>query len=272
MKYCYTKMNTNNNISPVFYDFDKMSEEELKKLCQLLIIENNSLKLSLLNISGENKTLNEKLSSILIKANTDHLIIEQNDSLKELVKQLQEENFNLKNDELRKQLDEQKELISSHENRIKALEDNNKPITIREAMRILERHICMEVAGSKNSFRKLFNFEKIKICNDSTYKTKLEGIFQSLGLTEDHITLLHYLKDTGDYVVYVSRPVYTFDEWKNLMTDLLSSDADDMDNAAELANDLLDALKVYIPPTTSTEPWIINDPIGNVIKPIYKIN
>jgi hypothetical protein len=45
--------------------------------------------------------------------------------------------------------------------RLLAVESRDNPITGREAMRILETHICLDAAGSKSRFYKYFNIARM---------------------------------------------------------------------------------------------------------------
>jgi hypothetical protein len=40
-------------------------------------------------------------------------------------------------------------------------ESRDNPVTVREAMRVLETHICLDASGSKSRFYKYFNIAKI---------------------------------------------------------------------------------------------------------------
>lgn len=150
--------------------------------------------------------------------------------LTEEVSRLREENeaLHLENQKLR-------EKIQQLAARVDALERRDQAITIREIMRTLERHICLDIVGTigfpltilifhpgsrtraKNSF---FNFAKLKA--DPTFN-------ESLTKKGYPVDIVERLKD-GNRATHDQRPTLTVDEFKEMTLD----DDDDNNNAVQL--------------------------------------
>jgi len=62
--------------------------------------------------------------------------------------------------------------IASLTNRISKLESRVHPITVREIMRMIEKHVSLAVAGSKTQAKTYYNFDQIE--RDPTLKAKLD--------------------------------------------------------------------------------------------------
>ena len=139
-------------------------------------------------------------------------------------------------------------------------------------MRILERHICLASAPSKSQFKKKFyNFDKINTSKDLTVQASLEAELARVGLSNDEIGMLGYLKDCGDFSAHFERPQLTFLEWEEFIQSPIGSEVDDSEtleeNAAKLK--LLTALSSYIP-VESDGHWKIEDPIEKPKAPVFK--
>jgi uncharacterized coiled-coil protein SlyX len=92
-------------------------------------------------------------------------------------------------------------------------------ITVREIARILERHICVEAAGSKRHAKKnYFNFSKLR--EDSTMKAQLSTVLNSYNLTSG---IIERLKEEGTAACYDPRDPET----KELFLALIAHAADD---------------------------------------------
>jgi hypothetical protein len=91
-------------------------------------------------------------------------------------------------------------ISKEHSLRLSALESRDNLITVREAMRVLETHICLDAAGSKSRFYKYFNIAKISQSNESKTQEDLTRVLTALNLTEGHLNILAYLKDNGDLI------------------------------------------------------------------------
>jgi len=214
-------------------NFDDMGVEDLRDNGKNLFNENQMLKMSMFTAIGHFEMgkgqMNEEIKQLTANATQNYLTVQRNTSLEEsnllllkanelkdneivelkaLVAELQEENVNLKS-----AVHKYEDIIQRHETRIELLESMANPITIREAMRILERCLCLEAAGSKNSFKKKFyNFDKIRLSGDLTTQSNLATVLTTRGLSLDHIDYLGYLKDCGDLKVHHEQPVLSPDE------------------------------------------------------------
>ena len=141
--------------------------------------------------------------------------------------------------------------------RLRAIEERDTPITIREMMRILERSLCMDAAGSKSKFRKYFNIDKIKTSTDVHIQQALNRILQERNLGEDHLDAIAYLKDAGDKSAHDGRPVLCKLEWIRLLNEALTDEGD-----SQIVGDLVAALEHYIPcPGNENDPWAVTDPM-----------
>eukprot|EP01033_Poteriospumella_lacustris_P005926 gene5926-gene6524 len=150
--------------------------------------------------------------------------------------------------------------MSDTEKRISELEARAERITVREAFRILEVHICLEaVGGSKSKFRNgNHDFDAISKTADPKITAQLSTILSTRGLSTDHLTMIGYLKEHGDF--NLSKPVMmTKDEWCEILTgeDLNeASEADERNDeeekqlalaAVRITTDLLSVLESYNP-------------------------
>lgn len=129
------------------------------------------------------------------------------------------------------------------------LKTRDKPITVREAMRILEKYICLEVAGSKTKLKKCYSIEKIKDGTVSEYKTKLEEIKVKYGMTDDHFDMLAYFRETGGFCANKIRSVLTRENWN-----LAIMEEDDNDDDKIIKLKLLEVLERFSP-CESNELW-----------------
>mmetsp|Transcript_18402 Transcript_18402/g.26528 ORF Transcript_18402/g.26528 Transcript_18402/m.26528 type:complete len:272 (+) Transcript_18402:34-849(+) len=210
---------------------DNMSEADLRINFKIIHNENAQLKLvngaiaeKLNGLSSEVVKLTEKNRELHAKAISDHLLVEQNDNLRQTLEELKKENVMLKieNEILRNKLND-------YEKRISELEARDEPITVREAVRILEAYICLEaVGGSKTKFKNgNHNFDAISKTSDPKVTAKLANILSVRGLSKDHLATISYLKDCGDFGAHASRPAMTKEEWIVALT------GEDVDEASE---------------------------------------
>mmetsp|Transcript_18400 Transcript_18400/g.26523 ORF Transcript_18400/g.26523 Transcript_18400/m.26523 type:complete len:286 (+) Transcript_18400:34-891(+) len=224
---------------------DNMSEADLRINFKIIHNENAQLKLvngaiaeKLNGLSSEVVKLTEKNRELHAKAISDHLLVEQNDNLRQTLEELKKENVMLKieNEILRNKLNDYEKRISElearendYEKRISELEARDEPITVREAVRILEAYICLEaVGGSKTKFKNgNHNFDAISKTSDPKVTAKLANILSVRGLSKDHLATISYLKDCGDFGAHASRPAMTKEEWIVALT------GEDVDEASE---------------------------------------
>ena len=142
--------------------------------------------------------------------------------------------------------------------RLSAVESRDTPITIREAMRKLERFLCLEAAGSKNRFRMFYNINKINTSTEIQIQSDWNGVLQRRNLRAEHIVALEFLKDCGDEMTHDQRPALSKSLWSTLLQTALSEGEDEDESNLQLSQGLLSALEHYIPCPSSDEPWVIN--------------
>lgn len=240
-----------------------------------LILQNDAL-IQQVQASYDEKRISEqlrtKITELSAKITDQSLICQQNNELKIANEELTKLNNQMKQEiqELRDLVQTLKEenrrlqkIIESYEERITNLERRDKPITVREAMRILERFICLESAGSKNKFlTKFFNFDKITKSGDTTVVANFNNILNRLGLTTAHLEYLSNLKDNGDIATHDNRPRLSKAEWDAMQKDG-DDEEDDEISISELWTGLINSLATYIPPPSDPfEPWVIEDPVN----------
>ena len=138
--------------------------------------------------------------------------------------------------------------------RLSAVESRDNPITVREAMRVLETHICLDAAGSKSRYYKYYNIARISQSKESKAQEDLTRVLTALNLTEEHLNMLAYLKDNGDIYTHYRRPMLSKAEWISMLT------VDD-DACSECAQELIKALEHYIPCPSDGKPWNITNPM-----------
>lgn len=177
--------------------------------------------------------------------------------------------------------------LSDCEKRISKLEARDERITVREVIRILEAHICLEaVGGSKTKFRNgNYSFDAISSTADPKVTAQLSTILSTRGLSTDHLSTISYLKDCGDFGAHGSRPVMTKDEWYEILTgeDLKeASEAGERNDeeekqlalaAVEIKTDLLRVLESYNPCPAAGGAWEIKSPVAKPMKvPVLKLS
>ena len=126
------------------------------------------------------------------------------------------------------------------------------PISIRDVMRFLERHICRKVAGSRRNYRTFYNFSIIKSDGTNELKVALDEELNALQLDENHVALILFLKETGDNF---PRKMLTRREWDEIIVD-----EDDTQQDIEEKRNLLVALEVFNPVSSVDNWWIITAP------------
>eukprot|EP01033_Poteriospumella_lacustris_P003934 gene3934-2796_t len=247
-----------------------------------LKLVNEAITKQLTELSSEVGRLTEKNGDFLAKATEAHLLVEQNENLRHTVEELQKENLFLKseNEMLRNKLDD-------YEKRITELEARDRPITVSEAVRILEAHICLEaVGGSKTTFRwGNYNFAEISKTADPKVTAQLSKILSARGLSADHLAMISYLKDCGDFGAHGCRPAMTKDEWLDVLTGEDAAEASEADvrsdeeekqlalAAVRIKTDLLNVLEAYNPCPAAGSVWEITSPVTKPMKtPVLKLS
>ena len=144
--------------------------------------------------------------------------------------------------------------IKELSDRLEAVEKRDKPIAVREAMRELEKRVCMEAAGSKSKAKALFNFSRFDSHGDAADQARLKQVMARLSLSDDCVNALGFMKDLGDSATHDSRPSLPVSEWAGLLTAALRGSPFDGD--AGIPEALLRALQSYVPaPADSAAPW-----------------
>jgi hypothetical protein len=166
--------------------------------------------------------------------------------------------------------------IEALNTRVIALENRGVPITVREAMRILEAHICLEAAGSKRKYIcGHYNFEKIRN-GETDVQTRLATIMSDHGLTNDHLNMFDYLKDNGDYSAHHNRPLLTPLEFTNVLLEDETNETSSLDEEVVQENNikkkLLQVLLSYSPCDDENNTWNLQHPIHKQTKsPVCQI-
>lgn len=257
-----------------YKDLEQLSQAELLEFAQglrgynvRLVLENAKLSSALVECGKEKSELKDKLASFQSKVATDHLLVEEITQLKEYIKQLEEENAALK--EIRARLHEE---LKQLETRISRLEEEKvTPVTVREAMRILERWVCFRAVGmSKSTFKAGFYcFDKINTSGDTKLCAALDEELTKLGLSSAHLGMLAYLKDCGDFVAHV-RGEFSALEWEAIVCGADEDSEMDEDEAKErrIKTELIAALSLVVPHNT-VGALCIRDPVEKaMVKPV----
>jgi FtsZ-binding cell division protein ZapB len=255
-------------------------------------MENNRLRFLNIQLSQKVEEVKTENDELLVKNSTlhsklidTHLLVEQNEDLKANVELLQAENDLLKaeNVMLKETLAGYKSRIESleareagYKSRIESLEARDEPITIREAIRILESYICLEaVCGSKTKFRSgNYNFDAIK--KNVQYYISFQNVLSKYELTRDHLVVMAFLKEYGDFAAHgSSRHKLKKTEFYDLFVgddELEASELDDNDvekkeilDTVKIKKDLFNLLEFYNPCPTD-EVWDIRDPVAKPLE------
>lgn len=151
---------------------------------------------------------------------------------------------------LRKKLLELKEIIKKQdikitnlENDVKELKERDTPITIREAMSILENHMMVELVGSKRQANRYFGINDLS--ERDTYKLIYKQYLQSNGISQDHVDLMLELKKEGNKYTHSNRPTYNKNEWKDMLINSLDDPCNQQD--IKMIEDILVLMEKYNP-------------------------
>lgn len=150
------------------------------------------------------------------------------------------------------------DVVADLERRLVAVESRDRPITVREAMRELEKRICLEAAGSATAAKRLYNFSRFEK-GSVAEQARLASVAARHGLSEDCLLALGYMKDLGDAAAHDARPSLPVSEWEGLLAAALRSSPFDGDASIPAA--LLAALKSYVPPPADpSAAWVVLQP------------
>jgi uncharacterized coiled-coil protein SlyX len=131
-----------------------------------------------------------------------------------------------------------------------AIEKRDVPITIREAMVLLEREMSIDMFNtntvSKNTIKKcfLFSAKNIVQCQVPEVITARNAYLKRHNLSDDHLYSIAPLKEKGNIECHENRPVLTRQEWNDVMAGM----GDDEDLQMRL--ELLNLLEHYRPVST----------------------
>lgn len=247
-------------------DLSKFTNDELVEFAKQLNEENIGLKIENARLT---QRLHKEVTENQDRATANHLLVENIGQLKAYIAELEKENIELKaaNSALSERLATTEASVVTLTERVAKLESEHvAPISIREAMRLLERWICFNAVNkSKTKFKTdCFNFDKIKNCGDQQIQTRLAGTLSSLNLRKEHLNMLAYLKDCGDYVAH-SPSNLSLSEWTALASEEESSELDEEDlklvkTENSLKRDLFAALSSLLGLSDSGQ-LLFSDPI-----------
>jgi uncharacterized coiled-coil protein SlyX len=131
-----------------------------------------------------------------------------------------------------------------------AIEKRDVPITILEAMVLLEREMSIDMFStntvSKNTIKKcfLFSAKNIVQCQVPEVITARNAYLKRHNLSDDHLYSIAPLKEKGNIECHENRPVLTRQEWNDIMAGM----GDDEDLQMRL--ELLNLLEHYRPVST----------------------
>jgi hypothetical protein len=117
----------------------------------------------------------------------DVIIKEQGVIIKEQGIKIQEQDVIIK---------EQGIKITNLENDVKELKERDIPITIREAMSILENHVMVEIVGSRRQANRYYGLNDLS--QQANYKIIYEQYLQTNGISQDHVDLMLEFKKEGN--------------------------------------------------------------------------
>jgi len=138
----------------------------------------------------------------------EEILQDKYETLREKYGALQKEN-----ERLTQLVDAMQKQIGEMESRIRVLESRDHPITVREAMRVLESHICIAICGSKRKAKNgLCTLKKVSQSADPTISNAYNRFMTDRGLSVEHQNLLAFLKDHDDEATHDKRPLLTASE------------------------------------------------------------
>ena len=217
---------------------NELTIEQLKKENEMLKIE-----LSLLKQKIQEQDVIIKEQGVKIQEQ-DVIIKEQGVIIKEQGVKIQEQDVIIK---------EQGIKITNLENDVKELKERDTPITIREAMSILENHVMVEIVGSKRQANRYYGLNDLS--QQANYKLIYEQYLQTNGISQDHVDLMLEFKKEGNKYAHSNRPTYNKDEWKSMLINSLDDQQNQLD--IKMIDDILVLMEKYNP---IGNPWLMNKP------------
>ncbi|AYV79946.1 MAG: hypothetical protein Gaeavirus2_28, partial [Gaeavirus sp.] len=150
-------------------------------------------------------------------------------------------------------IQQQEKQILKLEKDITVLKERDTPLTIREAISILENHMMVKIVGSKRQAKRYYGIYDLSQRND--YKTIYDKYLQDNNITQDHIDLMLELKEDGNNSAHAQRPSYNKNEWKIMLIDCLDNPQNQQD--IKMIDDIMLLMEKYNPPS---DPWIMKKP------------
>jgi hypothetical protein len=283
------RLHLHDGLIPAAIDVDAMDEKTAKKYCGFLMnqnmmymFQNQDLTLEIQAARSDVALHLQKITVLQSKLLEAHLLTEQIDELKSTIILLQAENELLKaeNKLLKDSLADYKTRIEvlekneeDYKSRLEALENRDEQITVREAIRVLESFICLEaVGGSKTQFKN-GNYNVESILKNGTYTVAYQKVLTTRKLTADHMAVLSYLKDCGDFGAHAGRPKLTKTEFYEMVlgddeeqvSELDDAEAEAVAKMKDIKKDLLNLLEHYAP-YPGNGPWDIKDTVAKPMK------
>lgn len=178
------------------------------------------------------------------------------------IEQLKKENVMLKIElaQLKQKIQEQDVIIKEQnikitklEQDVKELKERDIPITIREAMTILENHAMIEIVGSKRQANRYYGLSDLS--SRDAFKLIYEKFLITNSISQDHIDLMLEFKKEGNKYAHSYRPSYNKDEWRDLLINSLDDPQNQQD--IKMIDDILVLMEKYNP---IGDPWIMNKP------------
>lgn len=186
-------------------------------------------------------------------------IIEENKKLikdhENNIEKLKKENIELNNRVilLEGQINDQNQKIALLEKDVQNLKNRDEPITVREGFVSLEKHIMIEILGSKRKARSFYGVKDL--FSSKQHETGCNNFLLRYGITVDHINLISDIKEHGNKSAHQKRPTILKTEFENITLSCLI-DNDDKD----MAKDLLNYLELKNPYDKITGLWEIKKP------------
>jgi len=200
------------------------------------------MKHSIEQISKKESELSEKFAKFeeRSKIQTEDLekLLKENENLREENKKLTEEKKMLS-----KRLEEMDAKIEVMTLEIRELKERDSPITVREALRVLQDHMSLEIVGSKTKIKKTGLYKLYDIRNDSSTSKDYADFLTRRGIFEQDIRMLSYLIDVGDDSAHFERPPSSYDDLIHL-----AAEDDDDESDTQSKKRLMDLLRSYCPP------------------------
>jgi len=159
--------------------------------------DNFELHEKLFKLTADQHTLQETIRNrdeiILARDLTIIELRKENDELRARIADLEQKHI-----ELNHKVNVLNNKITQLSSEMNILKQRDNPITIREEIVALEQHIMLEICGSKRKIRQYYGI--LDLIRDSTYRDDYTIFLNNYNLSDDHITLIKVLKDSGNHI------------------------------------------------------------------------